>query len=209
MKANEDKPRSVLLANHTKSRMPGIKAALVRAGTLVFMSRNLMDTRDCLQDKHPGVILLKPSSEPVQEHELKLVLERVGPDQKLLLLLTRAVPDLEQIGLFQSRIDDFCMGSSPRQLIARIELAFQRIHREAAWQHQLEIAEEKSATDCKTGLPSDRSIIERLKEEFQRADRHRSVLSIIMMDLDAFKELNDREGHPFADFVLQVFAQDL
>lgn len=61
-------------------------------------------------------------------------------------------------------------------------------------------------TDELTGLKNRRSIMERLEEEFQRAKRSHRPLSLIMLDIDHFKRINDAHGHLFGDFVLTTIA---
>jgi two-component system cell cycle response regulator len=63
--------------------------------------------------------------------------------------------------------------------------------------------EEQSVTDALTGLKNRRFFDERLREEFGRAQRYGDHLSLIMLDLDHFKEVNDRHGHPAGDVVLR------
>ncbi len=62
-------------------------------------------------------------------------------------------------------------------------------------------------TDALTGLNNRRYFEERLTEEFARSTRYRSPLSLVMMDIDHFKRLNDTYGHPFGDEVLRRVAQ--
>lgn len=61
-------------------------------------------------------------------------------------------------------------------------------------------------TDELTGLRNRRYIVERLEEEFQRAKRSHRPLSLIMLDIDHFKRINDAHGHLFGDIVLRVVA---
>jgi diguanylate cyclase (GGDEF)-like protein/PAS domain S-box-containing protein len=61
-------------------------------------------------------------------------------------------------------------------------------------------------TDELTGLRNRRYIVERLEEEFQRAKRTGRPLSLIMLDIDHFKKINDAHGHLFGDLVLQVVS---
>jgi diguanylate cyclase (GGDEF)-like protein/PAS domain S-box-containing protein len=61
-------------------------------------------------------------------------------------------------------------------------------------------------TDELTGLKNRRSIMERLEEEFQRAKRSHRPLSLIMLDIDHFKLINDAHGHLFGDFVLKMIS---
>jgi len=58
--------------------------------------------------------------------------------------------------------------------------------------------------DDLTGLWNHRVILERLRIEVERSRRDRLPLSIVMVDLDHFKEVNDRHGHPAGDHVLRV-----
>ena len=60
-----------------------------------------------------------------------------------------------------------------------------------------------NATDGVTGIYNRRYLDSRMKEEFFRLKRYGMILSIIMFDIDYFKNLNDNLGHPFGDFVLQ------
>jgi diguanylate cyclase (GGDEF)-like protein len=61
--------------------------------------------------------------------------------------------------------------------------------------------------DQLTGLRSRRNVLEVLSIEVQRARRYGTPLSILMADLDGFKEVNDRFGHPAGDSVLQAVAK--
>jgi diguanylate cyclase (GGDEF)-like protein len=64
-----------------------------------------------------------------------------------------------------------------------------------------------STIDELTGLRSRRYVSEVLSIEIQRARRYGTPLSILMADLDHFKEVNDRYGHPAGDAVLQGVSQ--
>ncbi|MBU8895999.1 diguanylate cyclase response regulator [Corallococcus sp. H22C18031201] len=64
-----------------------------------------------------------------------------------------------------------------------------------------------SRTDALTGLFNRRYFEERMNEEFLRARRYQSHLSLVMLDIDHFKRINDTFGHPFGDEVLKAVAQ--
>jgi diguanylate cyclase (GGDEF)-like protein len=63
--------------------------------------------------------------------------------------------------------------------------------------------------DPHTGLYNRRHFKETLEKELALAKRHAQSLSLIMMDIDYFKAVNDVYGHPFGDLVLKQFAQVL
>ena len=63
-----------------------------------------------------------------------------------------------------------------------------------------------AATDGLTGLLNHRALHERLAEEFVRASRHSQPLSLLMLDLDHFKAINDARGHLAGDDALRALA---
>ncbi len=66
----------------------------------------------------------------------------------------------------------------------------------------LAIAELRAATDSLTGLPNKRAAGQTLKRMLAQASRTLTPLSLIQLDLDHFKEINDRFGHPVGDQAL-------
>lgn len=65
---------------------------------------------------------------------------------------------------------------------------------------------ELAQADGLTGLANRRHLMERLKQEMDRADRYQTSLSIIFIDLDKFKSFNDTYGHPKGDELLKAFS---
>lgn len=61
--------------------------------------------------------------------------------------------------------------------------------------------------DALTGLPNRREFDEALRREFKRAQRHRGRLALAVLDLDQFKNYNERYGQAAGDQALQRFAQ--
>jgi diguanylate cyclase (GGDEF)-like protein len=67
--------------------------------------------------------------------------------------------------------------------------------------------EELSITDGLTGLYLLRYFKQRLKEEFFRAERTHSHLSLMILDIDHFKKFNDTYGHQAGDTILSTVAE--
>lgn len=65
---------------------------------------------------------------------------------------------------------------------------------------------ELARTDELTGLPNRRAALEALEREIHAADRYGGPLSLAILDLDRFKEVNDGLGHAAGDAVLVAFA---
>jgi diguanylate cyclase (GGDEF)-like protein len=80
-------------------------------------------------------------------------------------------------------------------------------------QHELQSARDKmeamSLTDSLTGIANRRSFDRTLEVEWRRSVRRKSPLSLLMIDVDFFKNLNDKYGHPYGDSCLVDIAQAL
>ena len=64
-----------------------------------------------------------------------------------------------------------------------------------------------AVTDGLTGLYNHREFYQSLRRELDRARRYRHTLSLLMIDVDDFKQFNDRFGHPAGDFALRMIAE--
>lgn len=69
--------------------------------------------------------------------------------------------------------------------------------------------EQLALRDSQTGLYNHRYVSEVIESEFYRARRYAHPLSVIMLDIDYFKSINDVYGHDFGDTVLRQFARQL
>jgi diguanylate cyclase (GGDEF)-like protein len=72
-----------------------------------------------------------------------------------------------------------------------------------------EEVEQRSKTDFLTGLPNHRHFRSIFALELIRAQRHNHPLSLLMIDLDFLKEVNDRFGHPSGDTVIRTVAETI
>lgn len=66
-----------------------------------------------------------------------------------------------------------------------------------------------SLTDSLTGLYNRRFLVQSLCREYERAKRYGSNLSLMMIDIDYFKQFNDVHGHPEGDVLLRIFSDRL
>jgi diguanylate cyclase (GGDEF)-like protein len=66
-----------------------------------------------------------------------------------------------------------------------------------------------AVTDDLTGLKNRRYIMTHLDKEYQRAVRTGAPLSVIVIDIDHFKKVNDTYGHAFGDLVLKAVSREM
>ncbi|MBN1492104.1 MAG: GGDEF domain-containing protein [Phycisphaerae bacterium] len=67
----------------------------------------------------------------------------------------------------------------------------------------------EAGTDALTGLGNYRVFTDRLAQEVARAKRYRTPLSMILLDVDSLKQVNDTHGHPAGDVLLKTVAARL
>jgi len=74
---------------------------------------------------------------------------------------------------------------------------------------QVDRLEDQAQTDVLTGLLNRRAVQARLDQEIARARRHGHALSLLLIDVDHLKEVNDRAGHRGGDLALKQTAAAL
>ncbi len=79
----------------------------------------------------------------------------------------------------------------------------------SALRASLSMALHLAHTDSVTGLFSRRAFLERLEHDLASTQRHKSALTLVYVDLDDFKAVNDTHGHATGDRVLRAVAQAL
>lgn len=68
------------------------------------------------------------------------------------------------------------------------------------------LLEHQNITDALTGLYNRRYLDQRISAEYARAHRYQHPLSVLMLDIDHFKRLNDTHGHQAGDLALQFIS---
>ncbi len=76
-------------------------------------------------------------------------------------------------------------------------------------QTELQRERQRATTDMLTQLPNREALEERLQQEYERWERYQQPVSMAILDIDRFKELNDTYGHLAGDKVLQLLARSL
>src|SRR4051812_21013000 len=93
-----------------------------------------------------------------------------------------------------------------QNLKSKLNTAEGRLQEQAV---EIEAHMSRSLTDALTGLPNRREFNERLEERMGAWNRRRDVFSLLLLDVDHFKKLNDRYGHLAGDQVLSTIGRAL
>ena len=74
---------------------------------------------------------------------------------------------------------------------------------------QADRLEALSETDPLTGLPNRRALRQRLSDEMRRATRYAAAVSLLLLDIDGLKQINDERGHGEGDRLIGRVAQSI
>jgi two-component system chemotaxis response regulator CheY len=117
------------------------------------------------------------------------------------ILLTTKAEKGDIIKGLESGADDFIVKPFDREeLKYRVKIGERIINLEQRIMHL-------ANTDYLTGVLNRRAFMERMEGEINRSIRNKKEISIILMDIDHFKKVNDKFGHQVGDLVLQKFTE--
>ena len=156
----------------------------------------------------PDAILLDIEMPGLDGHQVlaRLKADHDFSDIPVVFLTGRTSTDDMVAGLRAGAHDYLKKPFEPAELLARVGGAV-RIKR---LQDELRVRNAQldalSRIDGLTGIFNRRHLDEQLQKECNTGRRHTQPLAILMLDIDHFKLVNDSEGHPAGDRVLQEFA---
>lgn len=115
----------------------------------------------------------------------------------------------------RNNMDDFLSRERERNrssiaLVEQLTTKLKRVEQEAdTLRKQLEQKHRQAMCDALTGIPNRLAFQERIKLEVARFNRSGQLFTMLLWDIDHFKNINDRYGHPAGDKVLKTVASTL
>ena len=195
-----------------------LKTYLTSEGYEVKTARSGEEALDIVAESQPSVIILDIILPGINGYDVcKRLKHSIVTNFIPVILVTALRGNDEHIQGIEAGADDFISKPFNRvELLTRIKSLLRIKALNDALEQKIEELEKArtklrklAVTDGLTGLFNYRAFRRQLHLEIQRSKRFNLPVTLLMMDIDFFKEYNDRFGHPNGDRVLQRFAQIL
>jgi diguanylate cyclase (GGDEF)-like protein len=198
----------ILVVDDSRTQLDWLVKVLEREGYVVS---GAVDGKAALQKvraEPPDLVLLDMILPDMDGLEVLRIIKALPEDQFIPVIILSVKSDLDSkvTGLRIGADDFLAKPFAEAEILARSAAMLRIKHLQERLRDMQRKLEEQSITDALTGLKNRRFFDERLHEEFRRAQRYGDYLSLIMIDLDDFKHVNDRHGHPAGDAVLREAA---
>jgi len=204
-----DQALRLLLVEDSPGDVGLIRAALEESAT-EFEIDNVTSAQSCRRALETGRydVLLLDYSLP-GETGLDF-LRSISQKEKLppVIMLTGQGDELIAKDAIISGASDYCskLRITPETLTRTILEAIEKARLQAEQERQREEADRRAITDPLTGLYNRPYVAEALERECRRGRRYGSPLACLMLDVDGFKECNQKYGHLEGDAVLRQVA---
>lgn len=127
----------------------------------------------------------------------------------VVLVTARALASDVATGLGLGASDYLRKPFETTELLARIDAALKIKRLQDQLRRQNTELDRLTRSDSLTGVYNRRHLDDQLDSHWRDGRRHGHPLAVLMIDVDHFKQVNDRHGHPYGDHVLQVVARRL
>jgi diguanylate cyclase (GGDEF)-like protein len=204
----------ILIADDREDNLGLLREWLSSQDYYVRCARDGREALDIARTDHPDLVLVDKVMPEVDGLSVTRELKKADPTVPIIVLTGRE--DTRRAAIFEdSGADDLIMKPFQYEEVetrVRTMLKKREVFRALEQANEeLRRANERMSRliqfDDKTGLYNFRFFMERLNEEFKRARRYGNRLTLAMFDIDHFKGVNDRYGHPAGDRVLKEFGE--
>ncbi len=201
---NEKNQLTVLVIEDHPDQRDLLAIVLQREGYRVITAANGVEALEQLQ-QHQVHIALSDIMMPKMDGFELINKIRSSPALKniYLILITARIQEGDRVRGLDMGADDYITKPfSFSELLARVRVG----SRVVQYQQHLEY---QSQVDSLTGLFNRRAFEKKVEEEFERAKRYHHPLSLLILDIDNFKNINDTYGHQGGDAALVKIGETL
>lgn len=177
----------------------------------VLMAKNGAEALELFNRYKPSLVITDWMMPDLSGPELCEKIRAAGPQIFTYIIFLTSMSDTESVvkGLAAGADDYLTKPFQAQELLARVAVGRRMVELHRQLEAKNRQLEELARTDPLTGLANRRAIVEWGARQLSGAGRHGFPVWVVMVDLDHFKNLNDRYGHDAGDTVLKRFAEIL
>jgi diguanylate cyclase (GGDEF)-like protein len=197
-------PSFTLLIVDDEKQNRSLLTELLRAEYHVILAKNGVQALERAQEHTPDLILLDVLMPEMDGYAVIRALKEDDRTRDIPVIFITALDSAEdeEKGLELGAVDYISKPFRPSIVRARIRNHLQSVH-------QRRLLEQLALIDSLTEIPNRRRFAQVLEHEWRRCMRNNLPLSLIVIDVDNFKQFNDSHGHAAGDVVLRNIAQTL
>jgi len=193
----------VLIVDDAPDTLEIIRKLLRFEGYQVLVASTGEEGIRCVEEERPDVILLDINLPGMDGNQALRVIKRINPIQSVIMLTAYATVENAIQALKEGAIDFVKKPFENEHLIHIVNQALEKYRTLLEKEKLEEEVRRLSITDDLTGLYNHRHFFKTLEAELVRMKRQKTSLSLLMFDLDNFKQYNDLYGHLEGDRVLK------
>ncbi|MDP2277656.1 MAG: diguanylate cyclase [Nitrospirota bacterium] len=173
-----------------------------------LIANNASDALDVLHKTIPDLILLDIMLPDMNGIELLGKIRKEHPSANIPIIIISTIADIEtKVKGIEAGADDYLIKPVDRlEMLARIRANLRKSEAQRRLKSNLEATERQAITDPLTGLYNRQYLKTAFEREIARARRYKRPFSMLILDIDHFKDVNDTFGHLAGDGVLREIA---
>jgi diguanylate cyclase (GGDEF)-like protein len=200
---------TVLIVDDDELVLAYLKELVTGAGYVVRTAATGVEALAALENSSASIVVTDLNMPGMNGLDLcRRIREHARPGYVYIILLT--VRDQEEdvlVGLDAGADDYLSKRTSAAQFTARLRIAKRVLALEYSLKSALEKKHHLAMTDALTGAYNRRYFTRHLGRELKRAQRFGGDVSLLMLDIDHFKQVNDTHGHVVGDVVLRKMSR--
>ena len=202
---------TVLIVEDDELVLMRLRELVVAAGYKVQSAANGVDALVALQNSSVSIVvtdLTMPGMDGL--HLCRRIREHATAGYIYIVLLTVRDNEADVLRGLEAGADDYLSKrTSAAEFTARLGIARRVLALEYSLKVALEKKHELAMTDALTGLFNRRYFARHMSRELARSQRFGGKFSLLLLDIDHFKRVNDTYGHAVGDRVLRNLAQTI
>ena len=185
-----------------------IEKHLKKAGFGVGIAANGGEALELFDNNFYPIVLTDWMMPEINGPQLcRLIREKKTDGYVFIILITARDSKTDIVSGLESGADDYLTKPiHPAELVARINTGIRILKLEQSLKNANEEIRQLSISDSLTGCFNRSYLNERFPQELRRAHRYSHSLSVVLADIDHFKQVNDTYGHQAGDEVLKAFS---